>query len=124
MKPFKSCASVGLVVLGLAACAPMDETSITYPEALRGDVVDVYFGDEVADPYRWFEDLDSDATASWVEAQNAVSFPYLETIPQREAIEKRLTTSAEADPDPGVMLIIAADTVVEVDGLTLRIEAE
>jgi prolyl oligopeptidase len=64
---------------------------MTYPEAARGDVVDIYFGDEVADPYRWFEDLDSAETAAWVEAENAVTIPYLEAIPQREAIKNRLT---------------------------------
>ena len=83
-------AFIGLAALGLSGCSPAD-TPIVYPETERGDVVDVYFGDDVADPYRWLEDLDSDATAAWVDAQNAISFPYLETIPQREAIKNRLT---------------------------------
>ena len=80
----------GLAALVLSACSPTD-TPIVYPETERGNVVDTYFGEEVADPYRWLEDLDGDATAVWVEAQNAVSFPYLEAIPQREAIKNRLT---------------------------------
>jgi prolyl oligopeptidase len=79
-----------LALLVLSACSPTD-TPIQYPETDRGDVVDVYFGEEVADPYRWLEDLDGDATAAWVEAQNAISFPYLEAIPQRKAIKERLT---------------------------------
>jgi len=74
----------------MSACSPAD-TPIVYPETERGNVVDTYFGDEVADPYRWLEDLDGNATAVWVGAQNAVSFPYLEAIPQREAIKSRLT---------------------------------
>jgi prolyl oligopeptidase len=82
--------SFGLATLIIAACGPSDNT-IVYPETERGDVVDTYFGEEVADPYRWLEDLDGDATAAWVEAQNAVSFPYLEAIPQRETIKNRLT---------------------------------
>jgi len=80
----------GLATLVLSACSPTD-TAIAYPETERGTVVDEYFGEEVTDPYRWLEDLDADATAAWVEAQNAVSFPYLEVIPQREAIKNRLT---------------------------------
>jgi len=80
----------GFATLVLSACSPA-ENPIFYPETERGNVVDTYFGDEVADPYRWLEDLDGEATAAWVEAQNAISFPFLEAIPQRDAIKNRLT---------------------------------
>ncbi len=63
---------------------------IAYPEAERGSQVDTYHGVEVPDPYRWLEDLDSEATARWVEAENAIARPYLDGISAREAIEKRL----------------------------------
>ncbi len=62
-----------------------------YPDAERGDVVDNYFGTEVADPYRWLEDDNSEATAAWVAAENAVTFDYLSQIPFRDAIRERLT---------------------------------
>jgi prolyl oligopeptidase len=81
----------GLAASVLMSCAQPGDTPIVYPESERGDVVENYFGDEVADPYRWLEDLDGEATTAWVEAQNAISFPYLEAISQREAIENRLT---------------------------------
>jgi prolyl oligopeptidase len=80
-----------LAIILLSACAPAVDPRVAYPETTRGDVVDTYFGDEVADPYRWLEDLDGADTAAWVAAENAVTFPYLEAIPQREAIEARLT---------------------------------
>jgi prolyl oligopeptidase len=54
-------------------------------------VVDDYSGTKVADPYRWFEDDKSEATAKWVEAQNTVTFDYLAKIPFREKIRTRLT---------------------------------
>ena len=63
----------------------------TYPPTRSGDVVDEYFGTRVPDPYRWLEDLDSTDTAAWIAAQNKVTFAYLESLPQREAIRKRLT---------------------------------
>lgn len=64
---------------------------LPYPATERGEVVDNYFGTEVADPYRWLEDDNSDATAAWVGAQNAVTQDYLSQIPFRDAIRERLT---------------------------------
>lgn len=64
---------------------------LPYPETERGDVVDNYFGTEVPDPYRWLEDDNSEATAAWVAAENAVTQDYLSQIPFRGAIRERLT---------------------------------
>ena len=64
--------------------------SLRYPAAERGDVVDNYHGKPVADPYRWME-APGQAVSSWIEAQNALSRPWLEGIPAREEIRARLT---------------------------------
>lgn len=64
---------------------------LPYPETKRGDVVDNYFGTEVADPYRWLEDDNSEETGAWVEAENVVTNDYLSQIPFRTAIQNRLT---------------------------------
>ena len=82
----------------LAACAsgtPPSMTNesplpVTYPTTPRSGQVDTYHGVEVADPYRWLEDVDSAAVKGWVEAQNAVSMPWLERIPARVRIIERL----------------------------------
>ena len=50
-----------------------------------------YHGTMVADSYRWLEDDNSEETKAWVQAQNAVSFPYLEGLPGRNDIKDRLT---------------------------------
>jgi prolyl oligopeptidase len=63
----------------------------SYPPTRKCDQVDQYHGVTVADPYRWLEDLDSEETALWVEAQNRVTFGYLNEIPAKETIKKRLT---------------------------------
>jgi len=65
--------------------------TITYPATRKDDVVDDYHGTKVSDPYRWLEDVDSPETRSWVEAENRVTFAYLERIPERERIRRRLT---------------------------------
>ncbi len=64
---------------------------LVYPQAAKVEHVDDYHGTLVADPYRWLEDPDSEATKAWVEAENQVSFAYLEAIPARERIKERLT---------------------------------
>jgi prolyl oligopeptidase len=61
-----------------------------YPAAERASTVDVLHGVEVPDPYRWMEQ-DSPALAAWVGAENAIAEPFLDAIPAREAIKRRLT---------------------------------
>ncbi len=61
-----------------------------YPAARKENVVEVYHGVKVADPYRWLEDPDSPETRAWVEAENKITFGYLESIPARAALKDRL----------------------------------
>ena len=63
----------------------------SYPPARKADQVDDYHGVKVADPYRWLEDLDSEETRKWVEAQNKLTFGFLDSIPPRAAIKDRVT---------------------------------
>src|SRR4030095_8642126 len=67
------------------------DSKIVYPVTKKVDVVDDYFGTKVADPYRWLEDETSAETKAWVEAQNRVTFAYLDSIPYREKLKARLT---------------------------------
>ena len=63
---------------------------INYPRTKATDVVDDYHGRKVSDPFRWLEDTESKQTAAWIEAQNKVTNRYLESIPEREQMRKRL----------------------------------
>ncbi|WP_369999310.1 prolyl oligopeptidase family protein [Winogradskyella sp.] len=65
--------------------------SVNYPETKKIDTVDTYFGEDVADPYRWLEDDRSEETEAWVKAQNEVTFGYLDNIPYREELKERLS---------------------------------
>lgn len=67
-----------------------ESTLMTYPKTKKVDTVNVYFGTPVKDPYRWLEDDRSDETAAWVKAQNKVTFEYLNKIPYREELKRRL----------------------------------
>ena len=65
-------------------------TTLSYPAARRGDVVDDHHGTQVADPYRWLEDADAPETRTWIAAQNRLTEQWLSEIPQRPAIRERL----------------------------------
>jgi prolyl oligopeptidase len=80
-----------VVVLGAGVMALEAADHIVYPAARRSDHVDTYHGVSVRDPYRWLEEPDSAETKTWVEAENKVTFAYLETLPTRTAIKERLT---------------------------------
>ena len=67
--------------------------SLAYPKTKKVDQMDDYHGVQVADPYRWLEEdvRESEAVRGWVQSQNDLTFGYLEALPHRKAIEKRLT---------------------------------
>lgn len=70
---------------------PVTMDKLEYPATATVDHTDDYHGNLVEDPYRWLEDVDSDQTHAWVEAQNKVTFGFLESIPQRATYRERLT---------------------------------
>src|SRR5262245_11797872 len=82
-----------VVTTGLAfitSVALLAQQPSQYPAARKVDHVDTYHGVTVADPYRWLEDDNSPETAAWVEAENKVTFGYLEKIPFRKSLTQRV----------------------------------
>lgn len=67
-------------------------TAVSYPETRTEDLVETLHGVEVADPYRWLEDDNSEETKAWVTAQNKVTHGYLDSLPGRDAIRGRLAS--------------------------------
>jgi len=88
------------VIVLLTACAASQPTvthtpaeppqKFQYPATPRGNVVDNYHGETIADPYRSFEDATAQGTRDWVTAENALAQPYLEALPQRAWLGNRL----------------------------------
>lgn len=87
-KPFAAIA----VALSTVAFA-QESKPLKYPDTKKVEQSDDYHGTKVADPYRWLEDdvRKSPEVAEWVAAENQVTHAYLDAIPEREAIKKRIT---------------------------------
>ena len=66
-------------------------TRLNYPAARRVNQVDNYHGIEVADPYRWMEEMQSEETQAWVKAQDELSKSFVSAVPARAALQKRIT---------------------------------
>lgn len=88
---------LGSVAVALMSCGEeqasekSNQTMFTYPETAVKEVRDTFFGHEVIDPYRWLEDDRSAETEDWVKRQNEFTFNYLNQIPFRDQLKKRLS---------------------------------
>ena len=67
-----------------------DLKRLNYPAAPTSNQVDDYHGTKVSDAYRPLEDPDSAPTRAWIEAENKLTFSYLEKIPARDKIRARM----------------------------------
>lgn len=86
--PFFPLTAVAALAVALPAITRAQ--SLDYPATKKVEQTDTYFGTPVRDPYRWLEDDNSAETKAWVEAQNKVTFGYLDKIPYRKALKTRL----------------------------------
>src|SRR5256885_136150 len=80
-----------LFVFAPLAFAAEPPTQSKYPTAPTSSQIDDYNGVKVADPYRPLENPDSPESRAWIEAENKIAFDFLKSIPERDAIKKRLT---------------------------------
>jgi prolyl oligopeptidase len=60
------------------------------PVAPVRPVTDFYFGQAVTDPYRWMEDMTSPEVKAWMVAQNNYTRHYLDQLPGRDELIKRI----------------------------------
>src|SRR5436190_3005860 len=83
--------ALGLLAPLTVVFAADPPTQFKYPAAPTGNEVDDYSGTKVADPYRPLENPDAPESRKWIEAENKITFDFLNTIPERDEIKKRLT---------------------------------
>ena len=93
MRSSSCLARYALVAAGVTVLAPpagAQTQPLQYPSSRRGDQVDEYHGNRVADPYRWLEEVTSPETRTWIDAQNTLTRSYLDAIPERPSIAAQL----------------------------------
>ncbi len=61
------------------------------PASRRDDLVENLHGIEVADPYRWLEDGESEEVRAWTDAQNARTRAVLDALPGQDRLHRHLT---------------------------------
>jgi prolyl oligopeptidase len=72
--------------------------SLPYPDTPKNAVTETYHGVTVVDPYRWLENDAAPEVRQWTAAQNALTRRYLDAIPQRAAIAKRVAELLHTEP--------------------------
>ena len=83
--------AVIFLCLGLSSNALAQAPPVGAPPATpKHPVTDQYFGVTITDNYRWLENWDDPAVKQWSANQNAYARGYLDSLPDRPAIKKRL----------------------------------
>jgi prolyl oligopeptidase len=72
----------------LSAAAPETAPS---PVTRKESVTDKYHGISITEQYRWLEDWSDATVKAWSDSQNAHARAYLDVLPDRPAIEKRVS---------------------------------
>ena len=100
-----------LMTPGLVACLIAASTfllpglahadGLDYPKTRRDAQVDAYHGVEVADPYRWLEDLDAAETQSFMTSQEALFTSFLDRK-RVVALERRIEALGETGANTSV----------------------
>ena len=86
--------SMAVTAVLLSSCTVqqnhLTKHSMTYPETKKVNHVDEYFGEKIADPYRWLEDDRAEDTKEWVQREVQFTNAYLDKIPFREELRNQL----------------------------------
>jgi prolyl oligopeptidase len=72
------------------ASAAQHPAQVRYPATRTVDSATTHHGAAIPDPYRWLEWIDRPDVAAWVKDQNAVTMPYLASLPGRDALRQRI----------------------------------
>jgi prolyl oligopeptidase len=82
----------------VAILAPMlSAADFTPPPTRTEPVTEVLHGVSITDPYRWLENQEAPATREWLAAQDKFTRAYLEALPGRDALRRKLDALIRID---------------------------
>jgi len=79
-----------IAITGSVAILAAGAAGLTYPPTPAGSVVDTYFGQRVADPYRWLENSADPKVQAWAAAQTKLALGYIASRPSYAAYSRRI----------------------------------
>ena len=88
------------VLLALVCVVPLfsaDTAKRTPPPTKRDNVQETVQGVAITDPYRWLEEQNSPDTRAWIDAQNQYTRSFLDGLPTRAEISRRLAELIKVD---------------------------
>ena len=86
-------AALGAAAAFVASAAPM-----SYPPAAKKAVTDTYYGEQVADDYRWLENGADPQVKAWSQEQLKATRQVLDAVPMRAELAKRFKELYETAP--------------------------
>src|SRR5215469_1550132 len=81
---------LSLVVTAAALALSYPTFVESAPDTPKKPVATEYHGIKVEDPYQWLEADDDPQVKAWSDAENQQTRKYLDSLPDRAAIEKQL----------------------------------
>ena len=72
---------------------------LALPATPKKPAVQRYHGVKVSDDYRWLENDKDAKVQQWSEAQNAAARAFLDDIPWRDSLRKRIDALVASEPD-------------------------
>ena len=83
--------STSFILTIIMSASLLSASPAKHPPSAKKPVTDTYHGVKIVDDYRWLEESGTPAVKAWTDAQNRSARAYLDGLPERAAIEARLS---------------------------------
>lgn len=85
-----TCLSAFVLLSTMVSCERKESILLEYPQIKTVEVIDNYFGNAIADPYRNLENLKDEEISNWFKKQSELSDSILEKIPNSDLFYRKM----------------------------------